>query len=668
MGLSKQLVVVGLAASLVLAGAGVALVNPSPPRAAPDTGEPTAGADNGTAAGVSYFGGETEFRKYVKASQRLGSGGVPVARAGGAAGGGDGGGGDAAAVEQRATVETTARTAPAADTGGVGGTTDTRVGTTNVQVAGIDEPDLVKTDGEHFFYAPRQRYRAVRTTPVAGDGVARPEPRERPNTTVIDIDDPAAPDVAAEINASGQLLQTGDSLVVLGPGELVGYDVGDASDPERVWSHPLNGSLVAARLVDGRLYLITASGVDPADPCPVEPLGGAAPVACTDVAHPETQVRVDATYTAVAMDPATGAVSDATGMVGTWENTVVYADGEDLYLTYTERTDRTAVLTDYLLASDILPAGVKAEIAMIRDAEPRDEQWRAVAEQVREWAERSDRDRREVYRELTDGLGEYLSERKRTLTRTGVVRVELGTDLRVAAHGSVPGEPLNQFSLSSHDGTLRVATTVPGYGGGGSENDLYTLGRETLDRQGSVTGMGEGQRVYAVRYVGETAYVVTFRQVDPLHVVDLSDPADPVERGTLELPGFSTYLHPIDDGHVLGVGEEEGRVKAVLFDVSDPTDPVVDDSLRLEAGWSAVADSHHAFTIDRRHEVFVLPAGQQALAVDYTDSSLDVQRRVETAEPVTRARYVGDYLYVFAGQTVTVLDERGWDVVEKLPV
>ena len=667
MRLSNKLVVVGLVSSLLLAGAGVALVSPEPPRAAPETSGPTTSAGNGTATGISYFDGEAQFREYVEASQRLGgSGGVAVAGAG-AAGGGDGVGGDTVA-EQDAAVETTAQTATTADTGS-GGAADTRVGTTNVQVAGIDEPDLVKTDGEHFFYAPRDRYRTVRTTAASGDGVARPERRERPNTTVVDIDEPAAPEVAAEINESGQLLQSEDSLVVLARNELVGYDVSDTEEPERVWSHPLNGSLVTARLADGRLYVVTASAVDPADPCPVEPLGGAASVSCTDVAHPESQVRVDATYTAVAMDPATGDVSDATGIVGTRSNTVVYADGEDLYLTYTERTDRTAVLTDYLLASETVPGPVKAEIAMIRDSDqPRDQQLRAVAERVREWAERSDRDKREVSRELTAGLREYLSERKRTLTRTGVVRVGLGEQLQVAAHGSVPGEPLNQFSLSSHNGTLRVATTVPAYGSGESGNDLYTLSAETLEQQGSVTGMGEGQRVYAVRYVGETAYVITFRQVDPLHVVDLSEPADPVERGTLKLPGFSTYLHPIDDDHVLGVGEEDGRVKAVLFDVSDPTDPVVDDSLRLRAGWSAVADSHHAFSIDRRHEVFVLPAGQQALAVDYTNSSLDVERRVETAEPVTRARYVGDHLYVFAGRTVTVLDERGWAVVEKLPL
>ena len=665
MRLSRELVVVGLATGLLLAGAGAALVGPEAPRT-----DPAPDGEDTTAVGVAYFDGEAEFREYVRAGGTGRFGGAAAAQSGaGAAGGGGDAGGDAAAP-QRTTAETEDRPADASGTGG-----DTRVGTTNVQVAGVDEPDLVKTDGEHFFYAPRPA-RPVEPVRVTDDvartddvaGTAPPE-RRQPNTTVIDVVEPADPDVAAQINESGRLLQDGDSLVVLAGDEVVGYDVSDAADPERRWSHPLNGSVTAARLSDGRLYLVTASGVDPDEPCPVEPLGGVAGVACTDVAHPESQVRVDATYTVVGMDPATGEVADATGLVGTRANTVVYADGEDLYLTYTERTDRTAVLTDYLQTTETLPTDVRADIRRIRASDrPRDEQWRAIAERLDKWVDRSDRDREAVYGELTDGLQAHLSEHKRELVRTGVVRVALGEELEVDAHGTVPGEPLSQFSLDAHNGTLRVATTVPGYGSGESANDLYTLDRETLDRRGSVAGMGEGQRVYAVRYVGETAYVVTFRQVDPLHVVDLSEPADPVERGTLKLPGFSTYLHPIDDDHVLGVGEEDGRVKAVLFDVSDPTDPVVDDSLRLSAGWSAVAGSHHAFTIDRRHGVFVLPAGQQALAIDYTNSSLDVERRVETAEPVTRARYVGDYLYVFAGQTVTVLDERGWDVVEKLPL
>jgi uncharacterized secreted protein with C-terminal beta-propeller domain len=238
--------------------------------------------------------------------------------------------------------------------------------------------------------------------------------------------------------------------------------------------------------------------------------------------------------------------------------------------------------------------------------------------------------------------------------------------LSVGATGAVPGRPLDQFSMDRHDGTLRITTTIPRVAGADSQNDLYTLDADSLERRGNVTGMGDDQQVYAVRYVDDTAYVVTFRRIDPLHVVDLSDPDDPEEVGELELPGFSTYLHPIDDGHVLGIGEEDGQVKAVLFDVSDPENPVVADDRILTERWSAVSESHHAFTIDRRHGVFFLPAGESGVVMDYTNGSLSVETSIGAEGRAQRARYVDDYLYVFADDGITVLDETTWEETARL--
>ena len=148
--------------------------------------------------------------------------------------------------------------------------------------------------------------------------------------------------------------------------------------------------------------------------------------------------------------------------------------------------------------------------------------------------------------------------------------------------------------------------------------------------------------------------------------VDLSDPENPEELGELKLPGFSSYLHPVDDDHVLGIGEEDGRVKTVLFDVSDPADPEIADSRVLDRRFSAVAETHHAFLMDRKHGVFVLPAGERSLVMDYTGGSLDVETTVRTDDPATRARYVDDYLYVFAGDSVAVVDETDWERTETL--
>ena len=113
--------------------------------------------------------------------------------------------------------------------------------------------------------------------------------------------------------------------------------------------------------------------------------------------------------------------------------------------------------------------------------------------------------------------------------------------------------------------------------------------------------------------------------------------------------------------HVLGIGQEDGQVKAVLFDVSDPTDPEVADSQLYDRRWSAVARSHHAFTIDRRHGVFFLPTGREGVVMDYTNGSLAVEDRIETANAPERARYVDDFLYVFAGSDVAVVDETTWE-------
>ena len=173
--------------------------------------------------------------------------------------------------------------------------------------------------------------------------------------------------------------------------------------------------------------------------------------------------------------------------------------------------------------------------------------------------------------------------------------------------------------------------------------------------------MGETERIYSVRFVGDRGYVVTYRRIDPFHVLDLSDPDDPELAGELKLPGYSTYLHPLGDDRVLGVGEQDGKVKLVVFDVSDPADPTIAESRVLDARWSAVARSHHAFLLDPRHEVFFLPTETGGQVFDY---DLDRVTRIDVRNP-RRAVYVGDHLYV-AGDDMVVVDERTWERVTRV--
>ena len=183
----------------------------------------------------------------------------------------------------------------------------------------------------------------------------------------------------------------------------------------------------------------------------------------------------------------------------------------------------------------------------------------------------------------------------------------------------MPGYLLNQWSLSEHEGTLRAATTSmpPWNSGARSESAVRTLQERDgrLVQVGAVGGLGKGERIYAVRYIGDTGFVVTFRQVDPLYTLDLSDPAKPRVVGELKVPGYSAYLHPVGDGLLLGVGQdatEEGRrtgVQLSLFDVSDLAKPVRLDQYAVGATRrTPVEEDHQAFLWWAPERLAVIPA------------------------------------------------------------
>ena len=174
---------------------------------------------------------------------------------------------------------------------------------------------------------------------------------------------------------------------------------------------------------------------------------------------------------------------------------------------------------------------------------------------------------------------------------------------RYEASGSVEGHLLNQFSMNDRDGVFYVATTKGAPWSDSSESQIVSMevNGDQLEQIGSVGGLGLGERIFSVRYVDDTAYVVTFRQVDPFYVIDLSDPRNMVVQGELKIPGFSNYLHPVSDDLVIGVGQDaadDGRTtgtKVSLFDVSDPTNPREIDVWTLPNGFSDAQFDHRAF-------------------------------------------------------------------------
>ncbi len=197
------------------------------------------------------------------------------------------------------------------------------------------------------------------------------------------------------------------------------------------------------------------------------------------------------------------------------------------------------------------------------------------------------------------------------------------------ASGTVSGFLLNQWSLSAYKGNLRVASTeLPPWWSPSaqqaSETAVHVLAERgaKLVEIGRVGGLGRGERVYAVRFIGATGFVVTFRQVDPLYTLDLSDPTDPNLLGTLELRGYSAYLHPVGNDRLLGVGQDatdQGRLlgtQLTLFDISNLRRPARLGAATLGPGSSEVEYDPHAFLYWPAKGLAVLPVQIASASTD----------------------------------------------------
>ncbi len=233
--------------------------------------------------------------------------------------------------------------------------------------------------------------------------------------------------------------------------------------------------------------------------------------------------------------------------------------------------------------------------------------------------------------------------------RTSIHRFDISSPSSAAytASGSVPGDVRDSFSMSEHEGHLRVITTTGDPWSDTSETFVRVL-RETageLVEVGSVGNMGRGEAVQSVRFQGDIGYVVTFEQVDPFYTLDLSDPENPAVRGELKIPGFSSYLHPIGDGLVLGVGSDAdatGRVtgnKVSLFDVSDLDNPTEIAVWTTPQGWNNVGWDTHAFLWWAPENLAVIPMelwnGQQwagAVVLRVEDRTITEVGRIDHAD------------------------------------
>lgn len=256
------------------------------------------------------------------------------------------------------------------------------------------------------------------------------------------------------------------------------------------------------------------------------------------------------------------------------------------------------------------------------------------------------------------------------LVTTTIYKISVdGLRMQIAARGDINGVLLNQYALDEKDGYLRLAA----FNGNLSDrlNAVYVLNSD-LAVVGSLENLAANESIQAARFVDDTLYLVTFRQVDPLFVIDLSTPTAPQVLGELTIPGFSTYLHPIDADHLLGIGRENSSVKISIYDVSDPANPletskyVIPGYSYTPAGWDP-----RAMLFSAEKELLVIPVeswsydefnftnngGFYVFSIS-TQSGIDLRRIISHDNYYSlysgRALYIGGYLYTITENTLKV--------------
>jgi uncharacterized secreted protein with C-terminal beta-propeller domain len=549
-----------------------------------------------------------------------------------------------------------------------------RVSGTTVQVIGIDEPDIVKTDGKEIYFSQSYIWRPWEG-PMLEEKIW-PVPEEG-KTRVIRAFPPEDLAVESSIGKQGDLLLVEDVLVMFSGDRVYGYDVSDPESPQKEWDVKLGSgtSLVGARLYKNKIYLVTQTSINVVDPWPIRPLsanGVPLTIDYREIYHPLVPIPADVTFVAMVLDPGSGEIEKDISFVGPSASSIIYMSAESIYVTYSYFESVTRFLPDFFRkeASDLIPSWLVSKLEKLEGYDI-SQQARLTEFQVlwQGYLNSLDSDERlRIENEIADRMTDYYKKHVRDLERTGIIRMTLD-GFKLDASGNVPGRPLNQFALDEYDGHLRVATTVGegfgfGFGTGVSANDVYVLD-ENLDIQGAVKGLGLTERIYSVRFIEDKGYVVTFRQTDPFYVLDLSDPQSPELKGELKIPGYSSYLQPISKDRILGIGQEGWQVKISLFNVSRAERPKELDKYLLDESWSDVLQTHHAFLLDKKHEVFFLPGSNGGYVFSYEDDELSLTRAVSDIS-ARRAIFLDDYMYIIGDSGIVVLDENTWKKVEEL--
>jgi inhibitor of cysteine peptidase len=448
---------------------------------------------------------------------------------------------------------------------------------TNVQVQGVDEADIVKTDGTYIYQAFDRKLTITKAVPASAIEAVSTISYQNFEPFQLFVDGNKLVVIGHSYHEYDHEAESKMVLPIYQQSKAVVYDLTDRSNPKEVKTVEIEGSYLTARKIGSTIYLINnhypdywimekEKGID------LRPRYSDSAVSDESQYIDYEEIRYfpeskDANYSIIATFNIEEPEKEVTISTYLGSGNDIYMSKESLYISVAKYTD---VPISSNRAFDSVPALPPMNT--------------------------------EIFKFTVNEL-----------------------DVSFVASGNVSGRLLNQFSMDEYDGHFRIATTkgetwneqTP------SSNNVYILD-QNMSVVGSVEDLARGERIYSVRFMGEKAYVVTFKEVDPLFVLDVSNPKKPTVLGELKIPGFSNYLHPYDENHLIGFGQntklikgEVGTsprvvtdgVKISLFDVTDPINPKekFTEIIGGSGTHSPLNYDHKALLFNKEKNIFAFP-------------------------------------------------------------
>jgi inhibitor of cysteine peptidase len=519
---------------------------------------------------------------------------------------------------------------------------------TNIQIAGVDEADFVKNDDRYIYVLSDNTLVIIdgkdkNDIKIVSETVIPVKSREyygsSPVNEMFVFDDK----IVLFVNNYDLEVYFNQYDIMPVEGyrqntKVLIYSIADKSKPRIVNEYSISGAYYDSRMIDNIVYTITQENLYNWRYYDGPVISYAKKTIMPEIYYFDNPEDTYNMNTITSIDTTKGEVVDSMSFMLGYGNTLMVSE-DNIYIAYQKQdrwcwgwrcssydSDSRERFVEVVLP--LLDKDLRNKINSIIDKDLDEEkEWVEISVVLSTFFKEVMNDETlmdkysEMFEDIEDALNEYDAKKALENTKTTIHKISIANGrIDYDSKGEVYGRLLNQFSMDEYDGNLRVATTINVWMRKGQiqHNNIYVLDNK-MGVIGSLEGLAENESIYSTRFMGDKLYMVTFRQVDPFFVIDLSVPSTPKVLGYLKIPGYSSYLHPINDKYVIGVGKDTGEnewggvttkgVKISLFDVSDFSKPKELDKriIGMEGSDSPILYDHKAFLYSSSKNMLVIP-------------------------------------------------------------